>query len=90
MRKTLFIFVFAFALGVCSTIWVLSPGGIPNFIENSKQDGTFDIDRARNNVDWKVAEERVVAGVKKTVDSVSEWEMFNTVRAKQFVKNNTK
>ncbi len=87
MRKTLFIFVFAFVLGVCSTIFVLSPGGIPKFIEQSKQNGSFSINKARDNVNWNTAEERVVTGVTNAVNSVSEWDMFNKIRARQFVKN---
>ena len=88
MRKTLFTFVFAFALGVFSTIWLLSPGDVKGFMEKVTKDGSFNINQARESVDWNVAEERVISGVTKTVDKVSEWELFNSIRARQYVNNN--
>ena len=90
MRKFLFNFVFAFALGAFTTLWLVSPGDVKDFIKEAAQDGSFDLPKIQKNADWHGAEQKVLTGARKTVETVSEWDMFNSIRAKNYVNENIK
>ena len=85
MRKFLFNFVFAFALGAITTLWLLSPGDIKDFISEATREGSVDLEKLQNKADWKLAEDRVLTGAQKTVETVSEWDMFNSIRARNYI-----
>ena len=88
MRKTLFIFVFSYALGAFSVIWLLSPGSVKDFISKATENGQVNIQQAQNNASWASAEEKIIAGSTKVKEAVSEWDLFNSVRAQQYVSKN--
>ncbi len=90
MRKFVFNFVFAFVLGVLTTIWFISPGEVKGFIADATKEGAFNLPKLQKNADWAGAEQKVLSGAQKTVDAVSEWDMFNSLRAKNYVNEQVK
>ena len=90
MRKFLFNFVFAFALGVLTTLWFVSPGDVKGFIEEATKEGAFNLPKLQKNADWDGAEQKVLSGAQKTVEAVSEWDMFNSIRARNYVNDQVK
>lgn len=80
MRKFLFTFIIAFALGVFCTIWVLSPGSTRDFLSKVTESGSLNLDKAQQMADWSKAEEKVLNGVSVAKEKVSNWHLLSNTK----------